>query len=572
MLFLQILMKDKTKKKVMKELMGPEGRTGLSGRYLKVALAVVFLALSSFAFGQSPEVRQAFRLLDIEQPAKGISALEKLPSNSTNQYYLGLGYLRTGNKDKALAAFEKGISMSDKDGLNYAGKGHVKLLDKNVPEAKANFDKALAVSKQKDINVLKAVAAGYLADTKFVVDAINLLNKAKGMNGADPEVHMLLGDAYLMQNNGGESVNSYERAAAADQKNAKAHFKVAKVYERSKNNEMVKEYLNKAVTIDPEFGPAWKELAEVYYIEKQADKAVQASDKYVSITENKEDAKYFSAFVKMMAKRFDEANQIFQEVLSKPNAPAVAYRYAGMGMAEQYKDDTAKVNAVKTKELFDKYFSMVKPENLTAVDYKYYGQTLLKLKSKESDSLAIAAFASGLALDSAQTDILQVKGDAELRAQKFGDAVKTFKSLMALRKQPLSQDLWSIGRAYYYNDQYLEADTAFAKLAEKQPAVIHGWLWSAKSRAQVDSTGEKGFAIPMYEKVIEIASKSPDKYKKELIEAYDYLGQYALHRKDNVMEAKGYYEKILALDPTNARAKEFMNVLKQAGQQQKGGR
>ena len=555
----------------MKDSMRPAaGRTGL--RYFKVALAVVFVALSSFSFGQSPEVRQAFRLIDIEQPSKGIAALEKLATSSTNQYYLGLGYLRTGQKDKALAAFEKGISMSDKDGLNYAGKGHVKLLDKNTVEAKANFDKALAVSKQKDINVLRAVAAGYLADTKFVVDAINLLNKAKGMNGADPEVHMLLGDAYLMQNNGGESVNSYERAAVADPKNAKANYKVAKVYERSKNNEMVKEYLNKAVTIDAEFGPAWKELAEVYYVEKQADKAVEASDKYLAITENKDDGKYFRAFVLFMAKRFDEANAVFQGVINDPNAPAVAYKYAAYSQAEQYKDDTTKQAARNTQKVFENYFSKVKPEEISALDYGYYGRTLLKLKSKQADSLALNAFAQGLKLDSAQSEILQLKGDTELKLQRFADAVQTFKSLMAIRKQPLSQDLWSIGRAYYYNEQFQQADTAFTKLSEKQPNVIHGYLWAAKSRAQVDSTGEKGLAIPMYEKVVEIASKSPDKYKKELIESYDYLGQYALHRKDNVMEAKGFYEKILQLDPTNARAKEFMNVLKQAAQQQKGGR
>jgi tetratricopeptide (TPR) repeat protein len=131
--------------------------------------------------------------------------------------------------------------------------------------------------------------------------------------------------------------------------------------------------------------------------------------------------------------------------------------------------------------------------------------------------------------------------------------------------------LWSIGRAYYYGEQFAEADTAFTKLAEKQPTITHGYLWAAKSRSQIDSTGTSGIAVPMYEKFIEIASQNPDKYKRDLIDAYDYMGQYALHKKDDVLEAKGYFEKILALDPTNARATEFMNILKQAGKQQKGG-
>jgi hypothetical protein len=109
---------------------GPFGKTR---SLLTTVFAIVFVTMASFSFGQAPEVRAALRLIDIEQPTKGIAELERLaPSSSQNQYYLGLGYLRSGNKDnnwnkdKALAAFEKGISMNEKDGLNYAGKGQVK--------------------------------------------------------------------------------------------------------------------------------------------------------------------------------------------------------------------------------------------------------------------------------------------------------------------------------------------------------------------------------------------------------------------------------------------------------------
>jgi tetratricopeptide (TPR) repeat protein len=84
---------------------------------------------------------------------------------------------------------------------------------------------------------------------------------------------------------------------------------------------------------------------------------------------------------------------------------------------------------------------------------------------------------------------------------------------------------------------------------------------AAKARAQYDSTGEKGIAIPMYESFVDLALENPEKNKKELIAAYDYLGQYALHRKDNVNEAKTYFQKILKLDPTNERAREFMDVV-----------
>jgi tetratricopeptide (TPR) repeat protein len=562
----------------MNYLASPEKNvsSGLSGKSLsKSIFAIAFLMISGLSFGQSPEIRKSFRLIDIEQPQKGIAALEQSAgSNATNHYYLGLGYLRTGNKEKALAAFEKGISLDEKNGLNYAGKGHVKLLDKNSSEAKINFDKALSVSKSKDANVLKAVAEGYLTDSKYVLDAINLLNKAKTLNATDPEVHILLGDAYLMQNNGGESVSSYERAARADAKYGKPNYKIAKVYQRSKNHDMVMENLNKAITVDPEFAPAYKELGQTYYLKKEANKAVEAYEKYLSISENPGDAKYQLAFFYFMARNFPKADAIFSEVTSAPNASPTALKYYAITLIEQNKDQDPKApetiaRSEKASQILNNYFSKAKPEDITAMDYAYYGKLLNQLGQ---DSLASENFARSLEMDSAQAEILQLHGTTLVKRKKYNQAIPVFRQLMSMRKQPLAQDLWSLGQAYYFNDQYMEADTMFTRLSERQPTVTVGYLYAAKARAQIDSTGQSGIAIPMYEKFIEIALQNPEKNKKDLIDAYDYMGQYALHKKDNVLEAKGWFEKILALDPTNARAKEFMNVLKQAGSPQKGGR
>ena len=530
---------------------------------MRRALTVAFLISSFLSFGQNPEIRKALRLIDIEQPSKGFAALEQQASASSgNQYYLGLAYLRAGQKDKALQAFEKGISMNEKDGLNYAGKGHVKLIEKNSTEAKTHLDKALAVSKSKDANVLRAVAEAYLTDTKLLLDAINLLNKAKTLNNADPEIHILLGDAFLMQNNGGESVSSYERAAKADPKNGKPHFKVAKVYQRSKNNEMVADYLTKAITADPEYAPAYLELAEASYLKKEFAKAVEYMEKYISLSENPGEAKFQYAFFLLANKQFDKANSIFKEVINSPNASPTALKYYGMSLFEQK-------NFQEAGKVFETYFQKQKPESITASDYGYYGKTLLELAQ---DSLANENFARSIELDSAQQDILQLHGNTLVKRKKYGDAIPVFKQLISVRKQPLSQDLWSIGQAYYFNGQYHEADTAFSKLAEKQPKVTHGWFWSGRARANIDSTMSMGLAKPQYEKFLEIALESPEKYKKDIIEAYEYLGAYYIHKENNVNQAKVYYEKILQLDPNNSQAKEFIKTINTPVNPQKGGK
>jgi tetratricopeptide (TPR) repeat protein len=528
----------------------------------KFTVTAVLICVFGFALGQSSEVKQGFRLIDIEQPSKGVALLEKSANNVTNQYYLGLAYLRTGQKEKALAAFEKGIPMDEKNFLNLVGKGHVIFTEKKVTEAKSLFDRALAASKQKDPQILKAVADAYLSDSKSVVDAINLLNKARVINNADPEVHILLGDAYLLQNNGGESVNSYERAASADPKNAKANFKVAKVYERSKNMEMVKEYLNKAVAADPEFALAWKELAEVYYLEKKADKAIEAAEKYMTITEKKEEAKCMIAFAAVMAKRFDHANATFKSVISSPNAPVVAFRFYAYSLIEEAKakNDTSRQTAAKIRDVFDQYFQKVNPSEIKANDYALYAGVLLTLKETER---ALQNFEKSLSLDSTQVDILAQKAIAEFRNKKYIQSIKSYKQLMRLRSQPTALDHYSLGMSYFLTDQYMQADTMFTTLSEMQPNVVHGHLWTARSRANIDSTGARGLAIPPYLRFIEIASQNREKNKKDLIEAYYYIAGYEVRVRNNANEGVRNIEKILQLDPKHKDAIEFMDALKE---------
>lgn len=513
---------------------------------------LLLLAASTVSHAQSPDIRKGFRLIDIEQPSKGIAAIEQaVQANPAELYYLGLGYIRTGQLDKALATFDKGINENKKDGLSMAGKGHVMLLKKNPTEAKALFEEAKSVTKSKNADVWRAIGAAYLSDSKYLLDAIEALEKAKSINGGDPETHLLLGDAYLLQNRGGESVSSYERAARADSKLGKPHYKIGKVYQRSRNNEMSLQSFNKAISTDPEYAPAYKELGETYYLQKDAKKAVEAYEKYLAISENPGQAKFQYAFFLFMAKDYQKANEIFKEVLTDKNASPTALKFYAYSLVEQDKNDEA-------RKILEQYFQKVKPEDIQASDYASYGKLLLKLNE---DSLANETFAKGIVLDSADQEVLQLHAETFMKRKKYAEAAQAYEDLAAARSTPLSQDLWYLGQAYYFSDQFAEADSAFSKLAERQPNMTIGYLWAGRSRQQIDSTGTQGLAKPMYEAVVEKAQENPEKYKKDLIEAYDYLGTYSLQIEDNVVQAKNYFQKILELDPSYERAKQFMKEL-----------
>ena len=531
------------------------------GTISALLVAVLFMASATTAFSQSPEIRQAFRYQEIEQPSKMIPALEKAAQGDENLYYLGLGYIKAGDLDKALATFEKGISADDKNPLPVAGKGHVMLLQKKTAEGKALLAEAADMNRKKTAAQWEAIGRAYLADSKFLLDAISALEKAKAIDSGDPEVHMLLGDAYLAQNQGGPSVTSYERAASSDPKWAAPLYKIAKVYQRSQNNEVVMDYLQRAIKVDPEFAPAYQQLGETYYLQKKADQAVDAYEKYLSISETPGEAKFQYAFFLIMAKEYEKANAIFKEVLNDKNASPTAYKFYALSLLEQKKYDEA-------KNVFEKYFQIAKPEDIKASDYAGYGKLLLEVKE---DSLANEAFAKGIALDTAnqEIEVRELHAKTLYQRKKYAEAAQAYEDLLKVKTQaemPVSAyDMFYMGHSYYLNDQYHEADSAFTRLSELQPKSSLGYLYAAKARAQYDSTGAEGVAVPMYEKFVELALADPEKNKKELIDAYDYLGQFALHKstnqKEGLAKATEYFQKILKLDPNNERAKEFMDAV-----------
>mgnify|MGYP000802141154 CR=1 FL=1 len=69
-------------------------------------------------------------------------------------------------------------------------------------------------------------------------------------------------------------------------------------------------------------------------------------------------------------------------------------------------------------------------------------------------------------------------------------------------------------------------------------------------------------AKPYYEKVAEmLLAKNEPRYNSALIECYSYLGYYYLLKSDYPV-SKEYWNKILAIDPTNATAKKALDGIK----------
>lgn len=528
----------------------------LSRLWFPLLMLLCFIILTlKFASGQNVEIRDSKRLIEIDQTQKAIvllnQAVQVYPSIAAVWYHLGYAQLKNGQRELAVKSFDKGIALDDKEPLNFVGRGYLSMLENNAQKAKLDFDKALSITKSKNTSVLKAIAEAYLVDIKFVNTALELLLKSKNLDDHDPETFILLGDAYLAQNNGGLAVTSYERSSSLDTKLATPYYKTGLVYLRSRNFPSAAEAFTKAIENDSNYTFAYKELGELYYQLKEGQKAVKAYEKYLSLTDKPESGKLRYAFFLFMAKYFSKANEIFQGVIEKESVSPTTLRFYAFSLYEAG-------DYQKSQHIFERYFSETSQAEIEAADYAYYGKLLLK---ENKDSLAIIQLQKSLALESNQTEILQLEAEALFKTKKYPDAIGAFERLVKLKPKFASQDFYTLGRAYYFNKQYEQADSAFQKLIELQPNMTVGYVWKARTKSNLDPESENGLAKPFYETVIEKASAAPEKSRNDLLEAYSYLGYYHFV-KDDLFLSKSFWQKVLELNPKDIKAQEALKAIK----------
>jgi tetratricopeptide (TPR) repeat protein len=519
----------------------------------KMLMFFLSCAASVAVAQENPAIKQAAYLIETDQPTKAVAALQAAvsasPQDAALLYYLGHAQIKNNEKAKAEINFQKGTELDPKNGLNFAGKGQLRMLDNQAAEAKLAFDEALKVSKSKDDEVLKAVAEGYLLGDKLAKDALLVLEKVKGK---DVDAAVLKGDAYLKLNDGGKSVSSYENGATYDAKRALPHYKVGLVYLRSKNYDVAEQNFKKALEVDPKYTLAYKELGELYYQSRRAPEAVKAYEGYLGLTEKPEAAKLRYAFYLFMAKDYKRANPIFEELSKRPDATSTVFKYKAYSLVES--GELAASHAA-----FDAYFAKATKEEIQAADYEYIAKALQK---EGNDSVAVENYQKAFDLEKKEEYASQI-ADIQFKRKKYAEAAIAYKQLEAIKPKMTSPELYNFGRSYYFTDQFQQADSTFQKLITLQPAMTLGYLWQARSIAAQDpETNGKilGTAKPYFEKVIEVGLTRADKSKNDLIEAYSYLGYYHFLRNE-ISTSKGFWEKVLAIDPNDPRAKEILKAM-----------
>jgi tetratricopeptide (TPR) repeat protein len=538
-------------------------------RKQSISLLLAFTCIGSMVMAQTLE--QGKQFLYYERYASAQSAFEKAlnanPNNIDAVYWLGQTMIhRRDTRDTAgaKALYQKMLATNGNAPLLLAGIGHIELLYGDKNDSRQRFETAISLTKEKDINVLNAVAYANIdakaGDPNYAIQKLNLATQIKRFN--DPETYVLMGDAYRRLLDGGNAVQSYQKALNLNPKLAEAEMKTGIIYLTQNNREYFLPDFESAVTMDPAYAPAYEQLFLYWYL-RDVNKAADYLDKYAANSDQGADLEYMKAGMLYVSGKVAESRTRAQQLIGQYGANVNPRMYKLVAFAsDSLGDYTA------AREAMGNFLNKADSSIILSTDYEEYAKIYGKLKDSATREMAFTYYAKAIATDS-------IDADKEKYAAEGMDLAKDLKDKQAAAflsgavynaiKNPTDADLYKYGFANYSAGNYKTSDSIFCGVFKtKYPTEIYGYLWCAKSKqAEDDSLNSQGLAVDAYEQLAKFARSIPDsnKYKTQVVGAYFYLASYYNDIKKDKQKAIEYMQKVLEVDPTNTSAQNVIKLL-----------
>jgi tetratricopeptide (TPR) repeat protein len=544
-----------------------------------ITLSLGLAMMGSATFAQSLE--DAKKAIDAEQYQKATSMLKSLvnsqASKGENYFNLGEVYLKTDYIDSARAVFTKGTTADPKSALNFIGLGHADLMANNAASAKTNFAKAVEVSSKKDYMPQLYIGKAYIeTDKPDFASALPYLQKADELDKDDKaaETFLALGDYHAYQKKNSEALQSYMRALNINPNILRAKVQIGRMYKESRAFPEAETALKEVIAQDPNYGPAYRELSELYNQwsfgdpngQAKSASAIENYKKYLDLTDKSFDSRIRYAQILFYAKDYANLEAETSALAAmNPNSPKaiIVSRLRGYSAYENKNYPQALQNMTD-------FFAKVKDTSrIVADDYLYLGQAQLQQKQ---DDEGIKNIKKAVEMDSTKVEALANIAKSFYEAKNYPKAVEMYDVVNRLNPTGVGSlyNFYFHGLAAYFNyaadytakknpskDLLTKADSSFATLAKLSPSTYDAYLWRARVNYFKDSeTAPQGIYLPYYQQYLDSAEAHVDKQtpavKKNMVEAYNSIAGFT--SSSDKVKAKLYWDKALAIDPQNATA------------------
>jgi len=527
---------------------------------IKIAIAVCCGFIQA-AFAQKDAAVKAYNYENYRTAANAFKTLVATESTGENYYYLGNAYGFLGKWDSARWAYDLGIKADAKYGPNYAGMAKAYLSQNNTTKAQEYFGMAKSTTNaNKDVNYYNWLGEAWVNSANpNPQEAINILNKGKDINYKDGNTYFLLGEAYYKMSKGGDAVNNYDLALQYNPALIKSNVRIGNVWSDAHRYAEALAAYQKALAADPNYAPALRGLADLYYMTAQYDKAKETFGQYMKVGEMNDDMRYRQILLSFLNKDYATVQTQATDLLQRDSSKLVMRRLLAYSAYETGSYDQG-YNQLST------FLRRSDTSKIISSDYEYLGKFQ---RRQGNDSLAALSYERAIRLDTSRKALYDTLATMFYGKKNYTQAAKYYNVKIANSKKPAIQDYFSLGRAYYFDSAFAKADSAFMRVTELSPTWPVGYVWRARAALSLDNPDKpQGLASPYYQKVIETAATDSVKYKREMIEALKYFGNLNT-LNENYDEAMKYYNRVLAISPDEADVKKTVDAINESRKKKK---
>lgn len=526
----------------------------------KIALGASVVFFTNFAFAQT--LQDGINSMDSDKFAAAktnfTSMIAKEPT-AENYFYLGNTFLRQGEPDFAQATenFNKGLAADKKSYLNQIGLATVKL-GKGDKSAIAEIQKIVSDSREKDAAVLfRAAEALTLFEKNNSPDlAVQFLNKAierASRKEVPAYYYYTLGDAYRLKKIPGDAMTAYDNALPLAKNKASVYTRIGTLWMAAQQWQQAKTSIDKAISTDPTYAPAYKALA-AYDIKYQEN--AKATQDLINYTKYADEDPYTQLEIaKLYFTNEDYANSkaILDKIFDKIDDPIKFKLRSYVNYADgQY---------AEAKQNMDSFVSKAEKSRVQPADQGLMGLIAAGLAKTETDAAKKAALQAEsqqkIAIAKAAKD-QTLKWDLEMIKINGGGATQssinagpTSPEVEVARKEvaanPESSDaLYKLANAYQDVKNWDGAILAWQKMSSLLPD------WAPAYYSQGYAYQQKGnneTAKVSYEKFIATVKPAEVEANKQTL-AYAYFAVAYLEKDKDLAKAKDYVAKSVQLDPT----------------------
>lgn len=496
------------------------------------------------------------------------------PKDAQAIYWLGQTYLAMDSIGGARQVYQNGLNSGVNDPLIWVGMGHVESLQGNKNAARQRFEAALTAStknKNEDADILNAIGranADGPANTGDPAYAVQLLKRAVTSNPNNADAYVNLGINYLKMgpDQGGNAYEAFNNAIKVDPNNARAKFRLGKIFQSQGNSEKFLQYYNDAVAADPAFNPVYLDLYD-YYKNRDVNKARENLEKYIANSDKDCSTDYLLADYLFRSGKY-------QESLDKAKAMSngVCANYPRLKVLYAYNYDRLG-DSTQARTNIQSYLSGLTPDKMTGLqnqnigsDYLFAASVLKKFEGGEDS--AISYLQKALDLDTVRANRIKYMDTIAFlyrKAERPVERLQWLQKSYQLNPNPSNLDMYNIADAAINAGDTALADSVSRAFIQKYPDQEYGYVLLIRAAKASDPDSSTGSAFDEVEQYITyLKGKDSVANATKIKSQYYYIASVAADKMKDYQRSLDAVNQILAIDPADAFASQARPVLEKA--------